>query len=246
LVPFFYTPGRAGGLPCLTKCHFPVDVTDFRLLVLFRVLLVCRWQALLLKEEHMRRIILACLVIIAASPVQAECIDDIRQVFRLKGDIANMRVRGETIIGGNLVQETNGWVKDFGNVMFEVIGRNWWSMSRDGTQYNSSDGKSWTQSAERDVDWEAKARASSEDILANMTQTACKGTEDIDGKTYEVYQYRYATQVPVPSDTVNTIYFDRDSNMIFRTIAEFKENGGGKLINTYERDASIELPDPDG
>ena len=193
----------------------------------------------------MRKILLIGLACLAATPVHAECIDDIREVYRLRGDIANMGVFGETILGVNLIQETNGWYKNYGHVMFEVIGRNWWSMSKDGTQYNSKDGKNWTKSAERDPDWEAKARANSETMLSGMSEVQCPGTEEIEGKSYEVYQFRYVTEVPTPSDTFNTIYYDREANLIFRTIAEFKENGGGKMINTYTADDSFEMPDPE-
>lgn len=78
----------------------------------------------------MRLIVFAGVMCLSAWPVHADCIEDIRAAFRESRDPENMRVYGETVIGGVVIQKTNGWYKDFGNGMFEVIGRNWWSMAR--------------------------------------------------------------------------------------------------------------------
>ncbi len=194
----------------------------------------------------MRKILFISLACLAATPVHAECIDDIRAVFRLKGDIKDMRVYMETFFGETVVQKANGWIKDYANAMHEVVGGNWWSMQRDGTRYNSTDGKNWNKTGEFDPEWEAKARAQAEVLLADMRDPVCLGTEQIDGNAYEVYRYRFVTTNPVPSDVVTTIYYDRDSNYVFRSIAEFKENGGGKMIQTYTPDDSFVLPDIPG
>lgn len=65
----------------------------------------------------------------------------------------------------------------------------------------------------------------------------------VDGKAYQVYRYGYVTTTPAPNDTVATLYYDSSANLIFRTVAGF-EAGGGKLIQTYMPDDSIELPAP--
>ena len=191
----------------------------------------------------MRHILIAGLACLAAVPARAECIDDIRAIYRGLGDMKDTRSFGETILGGQVVQKTNGWHKDYVNNMFEVIGRNWWAMSRDGVQYNSTDGKSWQKTADHDPQWEEKARKSAADVQANMTETECLGTEEIDGKTYEVYRYRYVTTEPPASDTVTTFYYDRAETMIFRKVDEFTANGGGKIVLTYTRDPDFTLPD---
>jgi hypothetical protein len=175
-------------------------------------------------------------------PAQADCTDEIREIFQLKSTQTNVRSIIETSIGGKVMQTTKGWVLDYQHNMFEVVGRNWWSMTSGGYHYNSNDGKVWTKSAAQDPDWEEKAAAARENILSTMTNTACSETEEIDGKSYRVLRYSHEAKMPYATKTDNILYFDPEDRFVYRTIAHNKLESGGTVVTTYTRDETIVFP----
>lgn len=182
-------------------------------------------------------------ILLSASAAQADCIDEIREIFALKSTQENVRVHIETSMNGEIVQETNGWILDFSHNMYEVVGRDWWSMTSGEVHYNSTDGITWQKSDLQDPDWEAKARANTERMLANMTDTQCGQTEEIDGRTYQVFAYSYASDKPYPTDTDTVMYFDPETEFLYRTVSRNKLAAGGTVVTTYSPDDAIAFPE---
>lgn len=184
-------------------------------------------------------------ILLSASAAQADCIDVIRDIFALKSTQENVRVHIETSMNGKVVQETNGWILDNSHNIYEVIGRDWWSMTAGKVHYNSTDGQTWQRSEMQDSDWEAKSRANTERMLAGMTDTRCGESEVIDGKTYQVFAYSYASDQPYPNDTDTVMYFDPDAQFLFRTVSHSKLAAGGTVVTTYAPDNDIVFPEVD-
>ena len=181
-------------------------------------------------------------VLLSASAAQADCIDEIREILALTSTQENVRVHIETSMNGKVVQETNGWILDDRHNIYEVIGRDWWSLTAGKVHYNSTDGQTWQKSEMQDPDWEAKARANTERMLANMTDTQCGKSEEIDGKAYQVFAYSYASDKPYPTDTDTVMYFDPEARLLFRTVSHSKLATGGTVITTYQPDDGIDFP----
>ena len=179
---------------------------------------------------------------LATVPAQADCTNEIREVFELKSTQTNVRSVIETSIGGEVMQTTNGWILDYRHNMFEVVSRNWWSMTSGGYHYNSNDGKVWTKSAAQDPEWQEKAADAREAILATMADAACGETMEIDGKNYHVYRYSHEASVPYKTKTDNILYYDPEDRFLFRTISHNKLEHGGTVVTTYTRDETIVFP----
>jgi hypothetical protein len=182
-------------------------------------------------------------ILLSACAAQADCIDEIREIFALKSTQENVRVDIETSMNGEVVQETNGWILDTSHNIYEVVGRDWWSMTAGKVHYNSTDGVTWQKSDMQDPDWEAKARANTDRMLANMTDTRCGETEEIDGRAYQVFGYSYASDKPYPTDTDTVMYFDPEAQVLFRTVSHSKLATGGTVVTTYMPDDAIAFPE---
>ncbi len=191
----------------------------------------------------MKKNVLAVLAAITI-PVSANaaCIDEIREIFEIRSTQSNVRALIETEMNGQVVQTTNGWYLDYRHNMFEVVGRNWWSMTAGDTHYNSTDGKTWTKSGSQDPDWEEKAAQARESILSTMTDTECGATEEIDGTSYRVYRYSHEAEKPFPTKTDNVLYFDPEQKFLFRTVVHNKLQSPATITTTYTRDEAIDFP----
>lgn len=187
----------------------------------------------------------AMLSLAAALPAHAECTDRIREIFDLRSNLGGVRAEIVTSMNGQVVQTTRAAYESFQRNMFEVVGRNWWSMLYDGTHYNSKDGETWTRSGQQDADWAEKAAAARESILTTMTDVACGETETVDGTVYEVYRYSHKAEKPYPTATDNVLYFDPAAGFLYRTVAHNKLAGGGTTTTTYTRDPDVRIPAPE-
>lgn len=189
--------------------------------------------------------ILLFAIAIVPSHAFAECIDDIRAMYEEVGDIGGVSYKSVTEIGGAAVQEHRGWHQDYRHNMSELVGRNAWFMVYGDTSWESSDGKTWKKAEFQDPDWEKTSRAQRADLLANMTDTECPGTEEVEGRTVEVYRYVHKTETPWPSHFHYTIHYDRKNNFIYRTIHKDLSGSDTVLIHTYTQDPTIVIPDPE-
>jgi hypothetical protein len=159
--------------------------------------------------------------------------------------MAGVRAVVETEMQGKIIQTAKASYQDDRHNMFEIVGRNWWSMLYGDTHYNSTDGKIWKKSGTQDSDWEKKADEGRASILSSMTDVSCGKTEEIGGKTYQVYRYSYKAEKPVPSDTDNVFYFDAAEGFVFRNVVRNKGAVAVTLTTTYSREPGLKIPRPE-
>ena len=185
------------------------------------------------------------LVCLSTLPARADCKDEIRKMFELRSNKSGMRAVVETEMQGKIIQTTKSSYQDYRHNIFEVVGRNWWSMLYGDTHYNSTDGKTWKKSGTQDANWEKKAAEGHESLLSTMTNATCGDTKEIDGKVYKIYRYSYKAEKPYPTDTDNVIYFDVADGFVFRSGVLSKGAVASKLTTTYSRDPGLKIPRPE-
>lgn len=185
------------------------------------------------------------LVCFSTFGARADCKDEIRKLFDLRSAMSGMRAIVETEVQGKVIQTAKAAYQDYRHNMFEVVGRNWWSMLYGDTHYNSSDGKTWKKSGTQDPDWEKKAAEGRESIISTMTDVACGETKEIDGKVYKVYRYSYKAEKPYPTDTDNVIYLNDADGFVFRSVVLSKGAVATRLTTTYSRDPGLRIPRPE-
>lgn len=176
----------------------------------------------------------------------ADCKATIVGILDLNSTQNKMRAYQETALNGKVVLKYNIWIESYSRRMTETIGRGIWSLLYDKYHYDGTDGKNWTRSTWSDPNWKATADKAQAALRAGMTETQCGLTGKVDGKTYQVFKYRFKIEKPYKSDTKTTLFFDPKAKRIVRRVDDTDSSGTPATITTtYTPDATVVISKPD-
>lgn len=183
---------------------------------------------------------------VAAETTGEACLTELKTLMKTFDDqIPNSRVHTLITQGGETKQETKGRFIDEKNFVYESLRHNYWTMVLGNDEYRSRNGKEWEKFKTRPDDWAKKARDFNAKMITEVSDATCGATEDVSGKTYNVYTYTHQSTNPAPIKTANKIYIEPDTGYRFRWVSTLSLTTPPTiLMNTFVKDDTITLPEP--
>lgn len=194
--------------------------------------------------------LLLCLALTITPAMAAEdnaCLKELKATMQKFDDqIPYSRVYTRMERDGQVMQEQRGAYVDETHFVNESLRHNYWTMVRGNDEYRSRDGKTWEKFKVRAEGWAERARAYGKKIIEEVSDASCGETEKLDGKTYKIYTYTHTAMAPAPIRTNNKIYVEPDTGWRYRWISKLTATKPETVLtNTFTRDKSITLPDPE-
>ncbi|MEQ8824148.1 MAG: hypothetical protein RIC14_07225 [Filomicrobium sp.] len=185
--------------------------------------------------------------VLVTGPAGASCVDEIRGVLKSHdAGLKNVTATIETSQKGEVLLRTNVSYLDYENIMFETVGRSYWTLIRGLVQFTSDDGKTWRKDmTQPEPDWVEASRKNAAKMRAGLQEAECVGEQQADGKTFKVYRYFYEAKLPYETESRSTLFVESKTGRIIRHDALSLHGSPETLIRKiYTYDQSVELPNP--